>query len=76
MDLVKAEPKRSAHVKYDAMAFLPTRIAPILVQKDATAAPASEQIAWICTFSQVNPLLEYGLFINRLVKTAHLRGLV
>jgi hypothetical protein len=56
------------------MAFLPTRIAPVLVQKDAPAA-AAEQIAWTCTFSQVNPLLDYGLFIHRLVQTARLRGL-
>lgn len=76
MDLVQAEPKRNAHVKYDAVAFLPTRIAPILVQKDASAAPVSEHIAWTCTFSQVNPLLGYGLFINRLVRTARLRGLI
>jgi hypothetical protein len=55
------------------MAFLPTRIAPVLVQKDAAAA--AEQIAWTCTFSQVNPLLDYGLFIHRLVQTARLRGL-
>ena len=74
MDLVHAEPKQSAHVKYDAVAFLPTRIVPVLVQKDA-AASAAERIAWTCTFSQGNPLLDYGLFVHRLVQTARLRGL-
>jgi hypothetical protein len=67
IDLVQKAPSEQTNPKYDAMSLLPATIAR---SEDAGS------FIWNCQISQVDPLVDYSLFIERLVATARVRGLL
>ena len=67
MDLAAEEPKHEGGIHYDAIAFLPTRIARLVPN------PLGKE-AWHHSFSNVNPHLNYTEFVGRLIEVAKLRG--
>lgn len=67
MDLVQKSPSVQTNPKYDAMSLLPATIA---------RADGAESSTWDCRLSPVDPLLDYRPFIERLVATARVRGLL
>ena len=65
-DLVHPTIQEEPAIQYDAMAFQPTKIAPADATRDN----------WTATLTPVAAPLDYATFIQRLVDTARLRGLI